>query len=91
MSIHWLLSKTRNDYCLYFNPQVKKEFDTSLADIQRLLRLRQYLQWIAKIGDIRYRLISSYILSFIYYSYIFHLKLTGSYAYADAKQVIFLA
>ncbi|OQR79240.1 RAD50-interacting protein 1-like [Tropilaelaps mercedesae] len=32
--------------------QVKKEFDTSLADIQRLLRLRQYLQWIAKIEDI---------------------------------------
>lgn len=33
--------------------QVKQEFDTSLADIQRLLRLRQYLQWIAKLEDIR--------------------------------------
>lgn len=30
---------------------VKKEFETSLADIQKLLRLKQYLQWIAKIEE----------------------------------------
>ncbi|KAL3238766.1 hypothetical protein MRX96_021799 [Rhipicephalus microplus] len=30
---------------------VKKEFESSLADIQKLLRLKQYLQWIAKIEE----------------------------------------
>ncbi|KAH8037591.1 hypothetical protein HPB51_015025 [Rhipicephalus microplus] len=32
---------------------VKKEFESSLADIQKLLRLKQYLQWIAKIEETR--------------------------------------
>lgn len=30
---------------------VKKEFESSLADVQKLLRLKQYLQWIAKIEE----------------------------------------
>ncbi|KAG0429620.1 hypothetical protein HPB47_023446 [Ixodes persulcatus] len=40
---------------------VKKEFESSLADIQKLLRLKQYLQWIAKIEETR-QAVPSFVL-----------------------------